>query len=53
MTLGEAQALALSVLKQVMEERLSPANVEVALVTARDGFQVLGGDALTAAIEGL
>ena len=42
MTLREAEILALSVLKQVMEEKLSSKNVEVALVTTeRRRFEVM------------
>jgi 20S proteasome subunit alpha 5 len=33
MTLAEAQKLALSILKQVMEEKLTAKNVEVAIIT--------------------
>ena len=38
MTLAEALKLALSVLKQVMEEKVSGTNVEVAAVTPEKGF---------------
>ncbi len=36
MTLAEAQLLALSTLKQVMEEKISSSNVEIAVVTAAE-----------------
>ncbi len=36
MTLAEAQLLALSTLKQVMEEKISSGNVEIAVVTAAE-----------------
>lgn len=50
MTLREAEVLALSTLKQVMEEKLTSRNVEVALVTRERGkFEVMD----TAFIEGL
>lgn len=38
MTLQEALKLALTVLKQVMEEKVSGSNVEVAAVTPEKGF---------------
>ena len=41
MTLDEGLVLALKVLKQVMEEKVSLTNVEVATVTRADGFKVL------------
>ncbi|TPX45467.1 hypothetical protein SeMB42_g03700 [Synchytrium endobioticum] len=40
LTLREAEVLALKVLKQVMEEKLNSTNVQVATVTARDGFKI-------------
>lgn len=43
MTLKEAETLALSVLKQVMEDKITPVNVELAVVRADDGkFTVFG-----------
>ncbi len=36
MTMAEAQLLALSTLKQVMEEKISSSNVEIAVVTAAE-----------------
>lgn len=36
MTMAEAQVLALSTLKQVMEEKISSSNVEIAVVTAAE-----------------
>lgn len=38
MTLQEALKIALTVLKQVMEEKVSGSNVEVAAVTPEKGF---------------
>ena len=38
MTLEEAEELALSVLKQVMEEKISTENVELARVTKEGGY---------------
>lgn len=40
MTLDEAKSLAMRVLKTVMEEKLTPENVELSLVT-RDGYRSL------------
>lgn len=40
LTLEEAAVMALRILKQVMEEKLGPLNVEVATVTVKDGFQM-------------
>uniref|UniRef100_A0A7S0C1Z3 Proteasome alpha-type subunits domain-containing protein n=1 Tax=Proboscia inermis TaxID=420281 RepID=A0A7S0C1Z3_9STRA len=44
MTLEEAEELALSTLKQVMEEKISTDNVELARVTPKKGFQVATQD---------
>lgn len=38
MTLREAQILALTVLKQVMEEKISAINIQLAVVTKEAGF---------------
>lgn len=40
MTLAEAEELALSTLKQVMEEKISTNNVELARVTPDKGFHI-------------
>ena len=48
LTLKEALSLALKVLKQVMEEKVDDSNVEVATVTAADGYQICGKEQLTA-----
>lgn len=48
LTLDEALSLALKVLKQVMEEKVDDSNVEVATVTAADGYQICGKEQLTA-----
>jgi 20S proteasome subunit alpha 5 len=53
LTLKEAQTLALKVLKQVMEEKLSTSNVQVAVVTPADGFKVLAEAELGEIVEGL
>jgi len=50
-TLKEATKHALTILKQVMEEKLTAKNIELALVTAEDGFKILKEDAVKAAIE--
>merc|ERR1712117_791922 len=44
MTMKEAIKHALSILKQVMEEKLSESNVEVSTVTKDKGFQLFKGD---------
>lgn len=38
--MAEAQKLALTVLKQVMEEKLSAVNIELATVTSAAGFTI-------------
>ena len=45
MTLQEAIRKSMTILKQVMEEKLNETNVEVATVT-KDGFKILDGDQL-------
>ena len=40
LTLAEATKLGLEILKQVMEEKLSSTNVEVATVTAAEGYRI-------------
>jgi len=50
-TLKEATKHALTILKQVMEEKLTAKNIELALVTAEDGFKILKEDAVKAAVE--
>merc|ERR1711934_697681 len=52
LTLVEAETLAMKVLKQVMEEKLTSTNVEIAAVKASDGaFKVYDAQALEAVIE--
>ena len=54
MTVAEAQKLALSTLKQVMEEKLSATNVELATVTTASGkFAVATKAQLEAVIAAL
>merc|ERR1711944_163594 len=53
MTLKEAIKHSMSILKQVMEEKLSETNVEVATVTKENGFQLLTGDDLQNNIKDL
>jgi len=53
MTLNEAIKHAMSILKQVMEEKLSETNVEVATVTKEKGFQLIKGDDLQSKIKEL
>ena len=52
-SLEEALALALKILKQVMEEKVNGKNVEVATVTAADGYQLCDKEAIMAIIEKL
>jgi len=51
MTLLEAQTLTLSVLKQVMEEKLDQHNVQLAQVTRDGGFEILSEQKLQEVIE--
>ncbi|KAI9141775.1 nucleophile aminohydrolase [Paraphysoderma sedebokerense] len=44
LTLKEAETLALKVLKQVMEEKLSKSNVQLAAVTKEKGFRIYSDD---------
>ena len=53
MSLKEAIKHAMSILKQVMEEKLSETNVEVATVTKEKGFQLIKGDDLQSKIKEL
>ena len=51
MTLAEAETLALKVLKQVMEEKLSAGNIQMATVTKTAGYQLLSEDQVKALME--
>ena len=54
MTQAEAEVLALSTLKQVMEEKLSATNIELATATVASGkFQVVSKAQLDAVIASL
>ncbi|RKP39616.1 nucleophile aminohydrolase [Dimargaris cristalligena] len=53
MGLVEAEDLALKVLKQVMEEKLNVKNIQVASVTAADGFQIYPDEKLQAIVDRL
>ncbi|KAJ1981954.1 proteasome component pup2 [Dimargaris cristalligena] len=53
MGLVEAENLALKVLKQVMEEKLNVKNIQVASVTAADGFQIYPDEKLQAIVDRL
>jgi len=53
MTLKEAIKHSMSILKQVMEEKLSETNVEVATVTKEHGFQLITGEDLQSNIKDL
>jgi len=50
MTLKEAEDLALSTLKQVMEEKISTDNIELARVTP-EGFQIIKSDEVATILE--
>ena len=52
MPMEEAIRRSMSILKQVMEERLNETNVEVATVT-KDGFKILTGQELQVYIKEL
>jgi 20S proteasome subunit alpha 5 len=52
MPMEEAIRRSMSILKQVMEERLNETNVEVATVT-KDGFKILTGEELQTYIREL
>ena len=53
MTLNEAIKHSMSILKQVMEEKLSETNVEVATITKADGFKLMDGQKLQSHIKEL
>ncbi|KAJ1933204.1 proteasome component pup2 [Linderina macrospora] len=53
MSLQEAETLALKVLKQVMEEKLSSTNIQLAKVTEQGGFQIYTKEELGAVIATL
>jgi len=51
MTLLEAQKLTLSILKQVMEEKLDQHNVQLAHITREGGFEILSEQKLQEVID--
>ena len=53
MTLEEAEALALGTLKQVMEEKISTENVELARVTEERGYHGATAEEVGAVLERL
>ena len=53
MTLEEAEELALSTLKQVMEEKISTENVELARVTPGKGFHIATAEEVGVVLERL
>lgn len=53
MTLKEAEALAFKILKQVMEEKLTSVNVQLAVVTKEKGYHTYSEAELQAVIESL
>eukprot|EP00043_Microstomoeca_roanoka_P020712 m.253767 g.253767 ORF g.253767 m.253767 type:complete len:257 (-) comp17387_c0_seq1:229-999(-) len=53
MSLEEAKTLALTTLKQVMEEQITAKNIEVATVTPTEGFKMFNHEELEAALATL
>jgi len=53
MTLEEAEELALSTLKQVMEEKISTENVEMARVVQGKGFHIANAEEVGVVLERL
>jgi 20S proteasome subunit alpha 5 len=53
MTLKEASSEALKILKQVMEEKLSATNIEMATITPKDKFKMFDNDELEKLIQSL
>lgn len=53
MSLAEAQRLGLEVLKDAMEEKMTSRNIEVALITPKDGFKMFTEQQLKQALEDL
>lgn len=53
LTLEEAAKLSLTILKQVMEEKLSSSNVEVATVTAADGYKLYSKEQIESIVSAL
>lgn len=53
MSLQEAEELALSTLKQVMEEKISTDNIELARVTAEKGFHIANPEEVGSVLERL
>jgi 20S proteasome subunit alpha 5 len=53
LTLKEAERMAVKVLKQVMEEKLSSSNSQVAVVTPAKGFQIYSESQLQEIIDSL
>ncbi|KAI3630150.1 hypothetical protein MIR68_011585 [Amoeboaphelidium protococcarum] len=51
MTLAEAESLALKILKQIMEEKLTSVNVQVASVTKENGFHIYAENELQQIID--
>lgn len=53
MTLKEAQLLALKVLKQVMEEKISAVNIQLAIITKESGFTLQNPPSIQVLLEEL
>jgi len=53
MTLAEGCTLALKLVKQVMEDKLTSINVQIATVTKDEGYRILSNEELETVIESL
>lgn len=53
MTLVEAETLAMTVLKSVMEEKLNKTNVQLASVTPKENFRIYNEEELQTVIDRL
>lgn len=53
MTLDAGMKLCLTILKQVMEEKLAIKNIEVVTVTPKEGFSLLPTETLDRLLAGL
>ena len=53
LTLEEAISLSLKVLKQVMEEKISASNVQVACITSEEGYHLLAEKDLVSVVANL
>lgn len=51
MTLKEATTVLLTILKQVMEEKLNSDNVEVSTITSKEGYRMFTKEEIESAIK--